>query len=81
MSKSNCELRTLSLDVGGIFFVKKPNAGIYQIMLNQLNVAASEVVFMDDTLENIEAARALDIHSLHFQSTEQAIAELSQLFG
>ncbi len=50
-------------------------------MLDQLNVAAIEVVFVDDTLENIEAARALSIYSIHFQSTEQAISELSQLFG
>jgi putative hydrolase of the HAD superfamily len=61
--------------------VKKPNAGIYQIMLDQLNVDANRVIFVDDTLENVETAQALGIRTVHFQSTTQTISELSQLLG
>jgi putative hydrolase of the HAD superfamily len=60
--------------------VKKPHAGIYQIMLERLKVPASEVIFVDDTLENIEAAQALGIGTIHYQSTEQTITELSRIF-
>jgi hypothetical protein len=33
------------------------------------------------TLENIEAAQAIGIHSVHFQSTGQTIAALARLIG
>lgn len=64
-----------SADVG----VKKPDPSIYQIMLDRLNVTPSEVVFVDDTLENIEVAQAHGIPCIHFVSTSQMIAELDQL--
>jgi putative hydrolase of the HAD superfamily len=59
--------------------VKKPNPHIYRIMLAQLKVTASEVVFIDDTLENIEVAQSLGIPCIHFKSTDQMISELDQL--
>lgn len=61
--------------------VKKPHVGIYQLMLEKLKVPAREVIFVDDTLENIQAAQALDLRTIHFQSTEQTIAELSRIYG
>lgn len=64
-----------SADVG----VRKPDPRIYQIMLHRLNANPNEVVFIDDTLENIEAAQALGIPCIHFESTGQVIAELNQL--
>lgn len=68
------ELVVNSAEVG----VKKPYPEIYRIMLEQAKVAAHEVLFVDDTLENIEVAQELGIRSIHFQSTEQTIVELDQ---
>lgn len=45
--------------------LRKPDPHIYQRLLNLEEVSAAEAIFFDDNRENIEAARALGIHSLH----------------
>lgn len=42
--------------------IAKPDEGIYQALLAQLDVSASEVVFVDDRAENVAAAAALGMH-------------------
>jgi putative hydrolase of the HAD superfamily len=61
--------------------VKKPHSRIYEIMLERLGIIPEEAVFVDDSAENIEAARALGIHSIQFCSTEQTILELDVLLS
>jgi len=34
---------------------------------------------VDDKMENVEAARQLGMHSIHFQNTEQALAEIQKV--
>ncbi|MFS2225326.1 glucose-1-phosphatase [Pantoea sp. B65] len=51
----------LSQDMG----LRKPDAAIYQQVLQQEGVTADQAVFFDDNLANIEAARALGITSIH----------------
>jgi|GEM_PF-1821046 len=43
----------------------KPNKNLYIIALNKLNKRPEQCVFIDDRIENIEAARELDIESFH----------------
>lgn len=57
----------------------KPNADIYELLLKTYAIRPEEAVFLDDTLANVEAARALGIHGIHFQNQEQAIEELRAL--
>ncbi|KGT95387.1 alpha-D-glucose-1-phosphatase [Erwinia typographi] len=45
--------------------LRKPEAEIYQQLLNAEEASAQDAIFFDDNLENIEAARALGIHSVH----------------
>ena len=45
--------------------VRKPEAAIYQRLLNEEDASVDEAIFFDDNLENVEAARALGIHSVH----------------
>ncbi|ATZ10011.1 glucose-1-phosphatase [Erwinia amylovora] len=45
--------------------LRKPDPAIYQRLLNEEETAAAEAIYFDDNPENIEAARALGIHSLH----------------
>ncbi|KOC87744.1 glucose-1-phosphatase [Winslowiella iniecta] len=45
--------------------VRKPEAVIYQQLLQQEGIPADQAIFFDDNLPNIEAARALGITSIH----------------
>jgi epoxide hydrolase-like predicted phosphatase len=57
----------------------KPNPKIYQIALERLKVEAREAVFVDDFIENIEAARQLGLLAIHFQDRDQALQALKSL--
>lgn len=66
--------------VSGEEKLKKPDPAIYELILNRYNVKREESLFIDDNLRNIEAARALGIHSLHF-STSQRLKEQLKAVG
>ena len=59
--------------------VAKPDARIYQLALMRLGVQPHEVVFVDDKERNVEAAQRLGMHTVHFKSTAQAIAEVQTI--
>ncbi|CAL2103139.1 Haloacid dehalogenase [Tenacibaculum sp. 190130A14a] len=42
--------------------MRKPNADIFEFVLNENNLEASETIFIDDTAENTAAASELGIH-------------------
>ena len=67
----------ISAEVG----IAKPDPRIYRLTLERLGVPAGEAVFVDDFIENIEAARVLGLHGVHFRSPEQARDELGILLG
>lgn len=68
---------------GGVFSFKvnliKPDPAIYKHLLGKYNLVPSECVFLDDTLANIEAAKALGINGIHFKDLEQAKEALATL--
>lgn len=57
----------------------KPDAEIYRLLLSRYSLKPEESVFLDDTLPNVEAARALRLHGICFRTREQAEAELKKL--
>lgn len=59
--------------------VVKPDAEIYKLLLSRYGLVAEECVFMDDTLENVEAAEKLGIYGIHFTTKEAAEAELAKM--
>jgi len=61
--------------------VMKPDARIYQIAFEKLDVAPAESVFLDDFLENVEGARIVGMQAIHFTRPEQALKELKQLLA
>ncbi len=65
----------VSAEVG----LMKPDARIYRLALEELNARAEESVFLDDVLANVEAARAVGMHGIHFTQPEKALEELKQL--
>ena len=59
--------------------VMKPDRSIYEILLNKYKLKAEECVFIDDRVENVEGAKKIGFYGIHFQSFEQASAELNEL--
>jgi putative hydrolase of the HAD superfamily len=57
----------------------KPDPAIYEHTLRGLGVKASETLFVDDRENNIQAARALGMHAIQFQSVEQLGNDLEVL--
>jgi HAD superfamily hydrolase (TIGR01509 family) len=47
--------------------VSKPDPRIYAILADTTNCIYNEILFVDDFIENIEAAKALGIHTIHYQ--------------
>lgn len=59
----------------------KPDARIYQLILERLEVPAQAAVFLDDFPENVAGAQAVGMHAVQFLNPEQAKADLSILLG
>ncbi|NIV29988.1 MAG: HAD-IA family hydrolase [Anaerolineae bacterium] len=64
-------------DVGMV----KPAPEIYELTLARLGVEPGEAVFIDDSLANVEAARALGLHGIHFTTASALESELGALLG
>ena len=60
---------------------RKPDAAMYQAILNLMDVPPEEAVFIDDVLENVEGAQAVGMQALHFSGTETLISTLSDLLA
>ncbi len=58
--------------------VVKPDLSLYRIALERIKARPENCVFLDDRPENIEAARQVGIHGIHFQNTHQATRELEK---
>lgn len=46
---------------------RKPDAAIFEMILNSHNLAKEETLFIDDSIQHIESARKVGIHTLHLQ--------------
>lgn len=55
----------------------KPEPEIYQSLLKRYQLKPSECVFLDDRLENLDAAREQGINVIQFESYGQAVQELA----
>ena len=64
-----------SFDVG----VRKPEKEIYEIAMQRANAKPQECLFIDDLLENIQAAKQIGIEGIHFRSSEQLKEDLVHL--
>lgn len=64
--------------VSGFVRMVKPDAGIYEHLMKEYGLEASECVFIDDLEKNVEAARLLGMKGIVFENYEQADVELMQ---
>jgi len=67
----------ISAEVG----LAKPDPRIYQLALEGLGVEASQAIFVDDFVENLEAASALGMHTVHFKNRTQAQHQVEALLA
>ena len=56
----------------------KPDPRIYQAVEKEIRKDPPEMVFVDDFIENVEAAREAGWNAIHFRSREGALAELAE---
>jgi putative hydrolase of the HAD superfamily len=65
----------------GFVGMRKPEPGIYELMLGRLGLPGSECAFLDDLEVNVEAARQQGMHGIVYRDADQAIAELDALLA
>lgn len=58
--------------------VCKPDPKIFYSALEQLGVDASETIFIDDRERNVNGAKTLGIHAIHYKNRSQAFIALSE---
>ncbi|MHB8597473.1 MAG: HAD family hydrolase [Ktedonobacteraceae bacterium] len=56
--------------------VAKPDSAFYHVAINWLGVPPFDIIFVDDKLENIEAANSLGMHGILYRDTAQTIADV-----
>lgn len=57
--------------VSGEERVVKPDPAIYHLLLERAGLPAERSVFIDDSPKNVEGARAVGMHAIHFTSPSQ----------
>ena len=57
---------------------RKPEPECFDYVARELNCAFSEMVFFDDTLENVEGAESIGIESVHVLNPDSVITALMQ---
>jgi putative hydrolase of the HAD superfamily len=72
----------ISGDVG----IRKPDAAIYERLLERTNMKASDIIFIDDRIRNLDAAAGLGFETVLFGAAEgiserhKSVANFSKLF-
>jgi len=56
--------------------VKKPDSKIYKILSNTIECKFSEILFIDDFIENVQAAKALGMTTIHYHGGINLIHEI-----
>jgi epoxide hydrolase-like predicted phosphatase len=62
--------------------MRKPERGIYELTCSRMGVEPTETIFVDDNLDNIEAARAFGMEGVHFRENPwDALAEIDAILS
>ncbi len=65
--------------VSGRERILKPDAELFRILFRRNNIVPEQAIFIDDSIKNVDAARALGLHAIHFGSPDQLEQEMAQL--
>jgi epoxide hydrolase-like predicted phosphatase len=69
------DVSIFSAEVG----LRKPDARIFQLMLDKLQVEAGEAVFVDDFPQNIAGAQGVGLHTVLFRDSESAVRDVNNI--
>ncbi|MDE7374834.1 MAG: HAD family phosphatase [Odoribacter sp.] len=67
--------------ISALEHVIKPEKEIYEVLMNRYDVVPEEAVFIDDLEQNIEAARQLGFHTVHFADKEKGMREIKGMLS
>ncbi len=56
--------------------LRKPNAAIFEFVLNKNNIMATECLFIDDNKDNIDTAKALNFKTWHINPENEDVSTL-----
>jgi len=59
----------------------KPDPDLFKLVLQRYDLSPEDVVFIDDSLPNIEAAISLGMNGVHFKRTDQCYAKVRSYFS
>jgi epoxide hydrolase-like predicted phosphatase len=60
--------------------MRKPERGIYELTCARMGIAPTEAIFVDDNVDNVEAARAYGMEAVHFgENPWDALAEIDAI--
>jgi epoxide hydrolase-like predicted phosphatase len=59
--------------------MRKPERAIYELACSRLGISAPEAVFVDDNADNVAAARAYGMETVHFVEPWPALGELDAI--
>lgn len=74
VNESLFDVIVFSSEVG----IRKPDPGIFHCALEKLGLIAPETLFIDDREQNVNAAKKLGIHAIHYKNRNQAIAAIKE---
>jgi FMN phosphatase YigB (HAD superfamily) len=57
--------------------IAKTDSKAYETIAKTLGMSVEEIIYIDDTLENVEAAKQTGLYAIHYKNNEQLISELS----
>jgi putative hydrolase of the HAD superfamily len=55
--------------------IMKPDPRLWEIFFERTRLAAETCLFIDDMLENCEAARSIGVHAIHFKRPEMTLLD------
>lgn len=61
--------------------LNKPETEIFERVLSRYSLQAENLLFIDDTVENIQSARQLGMDTLHFVGSDKCYARIRQYAG
>ena len=65
--------------ISGLEGVVKPDPTIFRRLLRRFDLQPARTVFIDDSAVNVEAAAAIGIHAIHFESPARLREQLEEL--
>lgn len=64
--------------ISGNYAMAKPDKAFYDVLLHELDQPADELIFIDDNENNVVAARAHGIDTIHFKNSDGLRTELEE---